>query len=58
MDNIYLLKKTTKFKLIGLPVFPPYWSLGFQQSRWGYDNLTHIKTIIDRTRAAKIPHVR
>lgn len=43
-------------KLIGLPVFPPYWSLGFQISRWGYDNLTHIKTVVDRTRANKIPH--
>ncbi|XP_063403845.1 maltase-glucoamylase-like [Mytilus trossulus] len=42
-------------KAIGLPFMPPYWSLGFQLCRYGYNNITNLKTAVDRTIAAKIP---
>ncbi|XP_077970548.1 maltase-glucoamylase-like [Styela clava] len=40
---------------IGLPMMPPYWGLGFQLSRWGYESLDEVKGIVDDMRAAKIP---
>lgn len=43
-------------KLIGLPFFPPYWSFGFQLSRWGYKDLNDMKEVITRTKKANIPH--
>ena len=42
----------------GRPVMVPYWSLGYHLSRWDYDNLTHVRTVVERTREAGIPHVR
>ncbi|ESP05176.1 hypothetical protein LOTGIDRAFT_102822, partial [Lottia gigantea] len=42
--------------MIGKPYMPPYWSLGFQLSRFGYDNLEEMKQAVTRTREAKIPH--
>ncbi|KAF3848025.1 hypothetical protein F7725_021053 [Dissostichus mawsoni] len=30
-------------ELIGRPVIPPYWSLGFQLSRWNYGSLKEVK---------------
>nr|XP_034988351.1 sucrase-isomaltase, intestinal [Zootoca vivipara]XP_034988352.1 sucrase-isomaltase, intestinal [Zootoca vivipara] len=42
--------------LIGRPVMPPYWSLGFQLSRYGYGNDTEISDLYDAMRAAKIPY--
>lgn len=41
--------------MIGKPYLPPYWSLGFQLCRYGYNNLTNLKAAVDRTIAAKIP---
>jgi len=34
---------------------PPYWSLGFQLSRYGYMNLENMQAAVERTRAANIP---
>ncbi|XP_067130265.1 lysosomal alpha-glucosidase-like isoform X2 [Centruroides vittatus] len=42
-------------QLIGFPMFPPYWSLGFQMSKWGYGNVTYVKDIIQQTIDANIP---
>ncbi|KAH9517562.1 hypothetical protein DERF_008227 [Dermatophagoides farinae] len=41
--------------LIGLPAMPPFWSLGYQQCRYGYNNFTNLNATYTRTRAAGIP---
>uniref|UniRef100_A0AAQ5ZHE7 alpha-glucosidase n=1 Tax=Amphiprion ocellaris TaxID=80972 RepID=A0AAQ5ZHE7_AMPOC len=43
-------------ELIGRPVIPAYWSLGFQLSRWNYGNLTEVKATVDRNRAINLPY--
>ncbi|MCL4126619.1 UNVERIFIED_CONTAM: hypothetical protein GTU68_014237, partial [Idotea baltica] len=35
--------------------FPPYWSFGFQLSRWGYDSTENYRVVYDRMKAAGIP---
>ncbi|KAH9408900.1 hypothetical protein TYRP_011172, partial [Tyrophagus putrescentiae] len=34
--------------LIGLPMMPPFWGLGFQLSRYGYRDTAQVKRVIDR----------
>ncbi|XP_027203752.2 LOW QUALITY PROTEIN: lysosomal alpha-glucosidase-like [Dermatophagoides pteronyssinus] len=41
--------------LIGLPAMPPFWSLGYQQCRYGYNNFTNLNQTYWRTRQAGIP---
>ena len=41
--------------LTGRTPMPPLWSLGFQQSRWGYDNPTQLQTIAQTFRDKKMP---
>uniref|UniRef100_A0A914W3I0 P-type domain-containing protein n=1 Tax=Plectus sambesii TaxID=2011161 RepID=A0A914W3I0_9BILA len=41
--------------LIGTPMLPAYWSLGFQLCRWGYQSLQDIQAAVGRTQAAGIP---
>ncbi|NXG00716.1 MGA protein, partial [Sakesphorus luctuosus] len=43
-------------ELIGRPVMPPYWSLGFQLCRYGYTNDSEISQLVNETKAAGIPH--
>ncbi|CAJ1065724.1 sucrase-isomaltase%2C intestinal [Xyrichtys novacula] len=43
-------------ELIGRPVIPPYWSLGFQLSRWDYGSLAEVKKTVERNRAVGIPY--
>jgi len=43
--------------VIGLPVMPPYWSLGFHLSRYGYNSADNLKTVINRNRKLGIPYV-
>lgn len=45
-------------QLIGRPVIPPYWSLGFQLSRWNYGSLAEVKRTVERNRAVGLPYVR
>lgn len=45
-------------QLIGRPVIPPYWSLGFQLSRWNYGSLEVVKDTVERNRAVELPYVR
>jgi alpha-glucosidase len=41
--------------LTGRQPLPPLWSLGAQQSRWGYENANEIRSIIHGYRAHKLP---
>ena len=36
---------------------PPYWALGFQLCKYGYNSLDNLRLAVDRTREAGIPHV-
>ncbi|GFO16500.1 sucrase-isomaltase, intestinal-like [Plakobranchus ocellatus] len=41
---------------VGLPMFPPYWSLGYHLCRWGYEDINDMRSVILRNRAAEIPY--
>lgn len=42
-------------KFIGTPFMPPYYALGFQLSKYGYNNLKTLQEVVNRTVAANIP---
>ena len=42
-------------KIIGQPVLTPFWSLGFQQSKFGIRNDTYLRTIVDKYEENKLP---
>ncbi|KAK7073777.1 hypothetical protein SK128_024244 [Halocaridina rubra] len=41
--------------MMGYPAFPPYWSLGFHLSRWGYNSTTGVREARERMKAMGIP---
>jgi hypothetical protein len=41
--------------VIGYPYMPPYWALGFQLSRYGYNSLANMRAAMERTVNADIP---
>ncbi|XP_068224181.1 sucrase-isomaltase, intestinal-like [Palaemon carinicauda] len=41
--------------MVGNPTFPPYWALGFQLSRWGYNSTEAVRETRERMRAVGIP---
>ncbi|NXU39340.1 MGA protein, partial [Drymodes brunneopygia] len=43
-------------ELIGRPVMPAYWSLGFQLCRYGYANDSEIARVVEDMKAAQIPY--
>ncbi|XP_038308445.1 putative maltase-glucoamylase-like protein FLJ16351 isoform X4 [Canis lupus familiaris] len=43
-------------ELIGRPAMTPYWALGFQLSRYGYQNDIEISQLYDAMMAAQIPY--
>lgn len=45
------------FQLIGRPAMTPYWALGFQLSRYGYQSDEEIASLYDAMVAAQIPYV-
>jgi alpha-glucosidase (family GH31 glycosyl hydrolase) len=42
-------------ELIGRPYLPPFWSLGFHNSRWGYESLSHVEEVVHNYSVAGIP---
>ncbi|GAB7358215.1 hypothetical protein MBLNU230_g0367t1 [Neophaeotheca triangularis] len=40
---------------IGTPAMQMYWTLGYHQARWGYQNISVLQGVVDRHREAKIP---
>ncbi|XP_049750058.1 maltase-glucoamylase [Elephas maximus indicus] len=43
-------------ELIGRPVLPTYWALGFHLSRYDYESLDNMKEVVERNRAAGLPY--
>ncbi|XP_019619834.1 PREDICTED: sucrase-isomaltase, intestinal-like [Branchiostoma belcheri] len=43
-------------EVIGRPMMPAYWGLGFQLSKWFYKNSRGLREVILRTRATGIPY--
>lgn len=43
--------------VIGRPILPPFWGLGFQLSRYGYRNTGHVQQVLKRTYDNHIPLV-
>jgi len=41
---------------VGRAEIPPYWGLGFQLCRYGYDRIENMKAAVDRTEQYDIPH--
>lgn len=41
--------------IIGFATLPPYWALGWQQSRWGIRNDTYLKSIVDKYESNQLP---
>lgn len=41
--------------VIGRPYLIPYWSLGFHQCRWGYENIQQVKDVVRRYKESNIP---
>jgi len=40
---------------IGPAHIPPFWSLGYHQSRWGYHNVSALETVIEKYHENGIP---
>lgn len=53
--NIINLLKAFQETCIGLPTIPPFWSLGFHQSRWGYDSVDALTEVISNYEANDLP---
>uniref|UniRef100_A0A452QIN5 Sucrase-isomaltase n=1 Tax=Ursus americanus TaxID=9643 RepID=A0A452QIN5_URSAM len=43
-------------EVIGRPVMPPYWALGFQLCRYGYRNTSEVEQVYNDMVAAQIPY--
>ncbi|XP_036206938.1 sucrase-isomaltase, intestinal [Myotis myotis] len=43
-------------EVIGRPVMPPYWALGFHLCRYGYKNTSEVQEVYENMTAAQIPY--
>uniref|UniRef100_A0A673K8V6 P-type domain-containing protein n=1 Tax=Sinocyclocheilus rhinocerous TaxID=307959 RepID=A0A673K8V6_9TELE len=55
--DFYILFGETPETVMDEPFIPPYWSLGFQLSRWDYGSLEEVKEVVERNRQAGLPYV-
>jgi alpha-glucosidase len=39
----------------GLPAMQQYWTLGYHQCRWGYENWTALQNVVDHFKRFQIP---
>ncbi len=44
-------------EVIGRPLLPPYWGLGFHLCRWGYGSANNTQALVERMRDLGIPQV-
>ena len=45
-----------KFHLyIGRSAIPPFWAMGFHQSRWGYKNITYLQNTLEQYKKNNLP---
>ncbi|XP_072549705.1 lysosomal alpha-glucosidase isoform X2 [Salminus brasiliensis] len=42
-------------QVIGYPMMPPYWSLGFHLCRWGYTSTNATRAVVQKMRQANFP---
>ncbi|WIA20582.1 hypothetical protein OEZ85_004970 [Tetradesmus obliquus] len=42
-------------QVIGAPAMTPYWSLGFHQTRWGYQNISVLEEVVANYTAVDLP---
>ncbi|XP_064651358.1 lysosomal alpha-glucosidase-like isoform X1 [Lineus longissimus] len=42
--------------VIGRPIMPPYWALGFHLCRWGYGGTDGMMRVVNRMRAGNFPY--
>ncbi|KAI0004052.1 glycoside hydrolase family 31 protein [Xylariaceae sp. FL0662B] len=47
--------KSYQKSAIGLPAFQQYWTFGYHQCRWGYDNWTQLQDVVDNFAKFDIP---
>lgn len=40
---------------VGLPAFQQYWTLGYHQTRWGYDTLAELEEVVENFKAFDLP---
>jgi alpha-glucosidase (family GH31 glycosyl hydrolase) len=42
-------------EVVGRPAMVPYWSLGFHNCQWGYENIEYVEAVVANYSAARIP---
>ncbi|KAK7709058.1 hypothetical protein SLS64_006542 [Diaporthe eres] len=47
--------KSYQVSTVGLPALQQYWTFGFHQCRWGYENWTRLQEVVDNFAASDIP---
>ena len=54
-SNVIQLIQNFQKICIGTPAIPPFWSLGFHQSKWGYDSVDYLNEVISNYKSYGLP---